>query len=275
MRGSIRGTRAWPRRAAGSDSAGVDHPDSLRRFFLADPDAPSPRLLPEEQRHAVGVLRLAAGDRLLGLDGIGGLHPLIVRAAGRGGLELERDGELQREPAPGEPGAALPWIEVSAAIPRAARAEEMLDRLTQLGVAAFRPLVCERTQGFARELSEGRMQRLQRACMQACKQARRSWMPRILPVARPGELSKLLAGKSAALLSPRAEHTLLEWGSTRLRGPWALIAGPEGGFEPNELAELDFAEPVALGPHVLRIETAVEAASAALVQLGYARSGRA
>jgi 16S rRNA U1498 N3-methylase RsmE len=87
--------------------------------------------------------------------------------------------------------------------------------------------------------------------------------------------SPTAAGKPAALLSPGAAHTLLEWGSTRPCGPWALIAGAEGGFEPSELAELDFAEPVALGPHVLRIETAVEAASAALVQLGYARSGRA
>jgi len=253
---------------------GVDQPDRLHRFFLADPESAAPRLLPEEQRHAASVLRLAAGDRLLGLDGVGGLHPLIVRGLGRAGLELERDGEVLREPAPGEPGAALPWIEVAAAIPKAARAEEMLDRLTQLGVAAFRPLVCERTQGFARELSAGRMQRLQRACMQACKQARRSWLPQILSLARPAELRELLAGKSAALLSPGAEHTLLEWGAKRPRGPWALIAGPEGGFEPGEVAGLDFAQPVALGPHVLRIETAVEAASAALVQLGYASSGR-
>jgi 16S rRNA (uracil1498-N3)-methyltransferase len=111
--------------------------------------------------------------------------------------------------------------------------------------------------------------------MEACKQSRRAWLPQILPSARPAELRELLSGRAAALLSPAASRTLLRWSESSPEGPWAVIAGPEGGFDADEAAALDFAQAVALGPHVLRIETAVEAAAAALAQVGYVRAGRA
>ena len=43
-----------------------------RRFFLAHPHDPSaPRLAEGEERHAGKVLRLSAGEALIGLDGRG------------------------------------------------------------------------------------------------------------------------------------------------------------------------------------------------------------
>ncbi len=242
---------------------------SLRRFFLDDPEADEPNLRPEEQRHASGVLRLREGDRILGLDGCGGLHPLMVRRVTRGELELTRDGEVMREPEPGTPGAPLPRIEVAAPLPKGSRAEEMLDCLTQLGIAAFRPLNCARNQGFARESAENRAESLLRACREACKQSRRSWLPEIHPTARPADLRALLSQSRSVLLDPGAGQTLQQWGAAKADAAIVVIAGPEGGFDEQELRSLDFAACVALGPHVLRIETAVEAAVAALAQRFY------
>jgi 16S rRNA (uracil1498-N3)-methyltransferase len=46
-------------------------------------------------------------------------------------------------------------------------------------------------------------------------------------------------------------------------GPWAILIGPEGGFSPDERARLQglaCAHPVALGPRILRADTAAVAA---------------
>ena len=46
-------------------------------------------------------------------------------------------------------------------------------------------------------------------------------------------------------------------------GPWAILIGPEGGFSEAERARLhgfEFTHPVALGPRILRAETAAVAA---------------
>jgi 16S rRNA (uracil1498-N3)-methyltransferase len=175
---------------------------------------------------------------------------------------------------PGRPGAPLPWLEVAAPLPKGARAEAMLDRLTQLGLCAFRPLLCARNQGFPREAAEQRMASLERACREACKQSGRTWLPRIHASARPAELREALGGSRAVLLAPGAPRTVCAWAAPVEAGPLAVIAGPEGGFDDAELALLGFAEAAALGPHVLRIETAVEAAVATLAQAFYARSVR-
>ena len=49
------------------------------------------------------------------------------------------------------------------------------------------------------------------------------------------------------------------------RGPWAIIIGPEGGFDPAERAKLrqqSFVVPVSLGPRIMRADTAALAALA-------------
>ena len=199
---------------------------------------------------------------------------MVVARVGRGRLELERNGEIVREPAPGALGSAMGWIEVAAPLPKGPRAEAMLDRLTQLGLAALRPLECARNQGFARELAEGRAARLERACMEACKQSRRSWLPRIHPTGTPEQLRELLRGSACALLSPGGGQTLIHWAAQQPQGPLVVIAGPEGGFEADELASLDFATSVALSPHILRIETAAEAAVSSMAQISYERTLR-
>ncbi|MFN0007711.1 MAG: RsmE family RNA methyltransferase [Planctomycetota bacterium] len=244
-----------------------------RRFFLADPQASGPpELAPGDLEHALRVLRLRAGDRLVGLDGRGGSWPLEVASAARDRLTLASLGEGRRDPPPGEEGAALPWIEVAVPWPKGGKVEEMLDRLTQLGAAAIAPLACSRAGPHSGELPPNRRERLERVLREACKQSGRTW----LPVLRGEDPVRGASGKlDVVFLDPEAERSLTRWiqnrieaGTTRWnsRHPLLVLVGPEGGFTPEERAHwfARGAEAVRLGAHVLRVETAAEAAMAVL-----------
>lgn len=258
-----------------------------RRFLLAvAPDEGEPELAPEDVPHALRVLRLAPGDRLLGLDGRGAAWPLRVTRVERAKLRLERDGEPRREPAAGEPGAPRAFLELVVALPRGERAEAMATRLSELGASRLVPWVVERSPSAERELSPARRRRLERALAEATKQCGRLWLPELgavlrgLPSAPPVHAHERTPrgapearASATAVLDPRSGEGFLGWageqarlGTRRLR----VFVGPEGGLSPEEgqgLRELG-ALPLALARETLRIETAAEAA-AALVEASW------
>lgn len=250
--------------------------NSPRRFFLeATPIEGAPTLVAADREHALKVLRMKTGDRLLGLDGRGHGWELEIERATRRELELRALGPPRVEAAAGEPGSPLPWIEVWCPLPKKSRAEAMIGNLTQLGLSRFVPLVTERCEEQARSTSSGRQEKLERAAREALKQCGRLWMPRL---EEPRELSSVegIQG-SAFLLDPRGGQRLSELVSARARaGGWTaedpliLLAGPEGGFSPAECTRLEEqgAKPASTAPYVLRIETAVEAALAICAEVG-------
>ncbi len=242
----------------------------VRRFFLSrTPAEGRPELADGEAEHALRVLRLSPGDRLIGLDGKGGAWPLAVRSAGKGTLELDPDGPARLDPPPGSPGAALPRVEIALPWPKGNRFEEMLDRLTQLGATSIAELACERG-GLRAALDGTRRTRAERVLREACKQSGRTWLPELRSAPGP------IAG-TRLLLDPTAETSLADRLLAKDRPPeraWTVLVGPEGGFTDAERAAFVAAGaiPVSLGPHVLRLETAAEAAMAIL---GCALSTRA
>ncbi len=130
----------------------------------------------------------------------------------------------------------------------------MIDQLSQLGAAAWRPLLTARG-----ERTDFRTDRLERIAEEAAKQCGRAWTLEIgppLPIAEalalPGALLADAAGRPASPLLGEAA---------------ALLVGPEGGFTPEEIAAADAAgvPRLRLGAHILRIETAAAAGAAALL----------
>jgi 16S rRNA (uracil1498-N3)-methyltransferase len=251
-----------------------------RWFFLEGaPEAGEARLEREDERHALRVLRLGAGDEIVGIDGRGGCWPLAVAEVRRDDLVLAQKGPAVRVPRPGEPGAAIPSVEVAVCAPKGPRAEELLDRLVQLGVDRVTWLVTKRSQGFDRERIEGRAARWTRVAKEACKQARRAWMPELRGPEEAAGLVRREKARIDVLLSPRAALGLSEAlrridGGGAATGSIRLLVGPEGGWEESELGELRSlgVDEASLGPHVLRVETAAEAAAAVAVDTMWRRS---
>ena len=150
------------------------------------------------------------------------------------------------------------------------RMDLTLQKSVELGVAAIQPISAERS--IVRLSAERAMRRLEhwrRLVISACEQCGRNRIPE---VAAPATLQDWLgrlparsaAGELRVLLSPTAQTSIgsLPEQATRI----VLLAGPEGGFSPAEVAAAlsrDFVA-VRLGPRILRTETAALAALAAI-----------
>jgi 16S rRNA (uracil1498-N3)-methyltransferase len=230
--------------------------------------------LPTELAHqARDVLRLPPGGALRLLDGAGGEYPAEV-------LALDRRRVTVRLGARAE-GAAEPAARVvlCQGVLKAAKFEVVLQKCTELGVAAFVPLLCERAVAAADEAGAAKRRRWARIAAEAMEQCGGTRLPEISP---PRPLMHTLAGlpPGALALIPWEEErdTLLRAAldsalTSRQPAPTEvhLFIGPEGGFSAGEiaLARRHGAIPVTLGPRILRAETAAIAAAAlALDTLG-------
>jgi 16S rRNA (uracil1498-N3)-methyltransferase len=223
---------------------------TIHRFFVDPADVAADRFpLPAPIRHQVTrVLRLAPGDELVLLDGLGA--QVRSRLTERGDVEV-----LERSTAVGEPRHRLV---VWQALIKGDGLERVVQQGTELGVAEFRLLVTARS--VARDVSPRRLERLQMIAREAAEQSERGLVP---PVRAPVPLVNVLRPGVVMLLER------LDGNGTRLSRldpPGEVIIGPEGGFDADEVAQakragLTFA---GLGPRILRSE-AVAIAAAAIV----------
>ncbi len=165
--------------------------------------------------------------------------------------------EQRRAP---EPGPDV-WL-VFAPIKRA-RLEWLVEKATELGVAALVPVMTARTQS-----ERVNRERLRVIAIAASEQSERMSLPEIrpeVPLARlladwPADRRLILCDESGAG-QPIAEALAGSDGTA----PAAVFVGPEGGFAETELdalGKLSIVTRVGLGPRILRAETAALAALA-------------
>lgn len=139
------------------------------------------------------------------------------------------------------------------------RVDYLVQKSTELGVAVLMPTSTRRT-----AVERINLVRLSATAAEAAEQCRRLSVPELRPVqaldkvlaAWPPE-RRLLFCDEAGGPSPLAAL------SGHAPGPWAILIGPEGGFDPDEseaLRQYPFVVPMSLGPRILRAETAAVAA---------------
>jgi 16S rRNA (uracil1498-N3)-methyltransferase len=234
----------------------------LIRVYVDAPLAPGARVhfAGAAAAHVRRVLRLEVGDSLTLFNGDGSDYPARVAAFGRGSVEASVTG---RAAARAESPLAVTLVQ---GIARAERMDLVVQKATELGVAAVVPVVTARSVVKLDADARGRRRaHWTGIAVAACEQCGRATLPAI---AAPRALADVLAGPSAAgarlLLAPDAPLALAA--AVRDETAVEILVGPEGGLEDAERhAALDAGfRACRLGPRVLRSETAAIAALAVL-----------
>ncbi|CAN5174326.1 16S rRNA (uracil(1498)-N(3))-methyltransferase [soil metagenome] len=260
---------------------GASHHKSLSHFFLpaqvflGGADKIGSRVVLDDAaitHQIVHVLRLAEGNLVRLLDGLGNMWKAEICLSGRSATTFE----LLERLAVAESDAQQK-CQIVSMLPllKGPRFEWALEKLTELKVDVIMPFSSTRTvvKSKEKEESEGRQKRWQNIVREAAEQSERLLLPTLHAPISLGEMLKKNANDSSRkalnlllserdqapnivqLLSPillSSEHHSLD--SLRI----TLLGGPEGGFTEEEKSLIlanDF-QKVSLGCTILRGETA-------------------
>lgn len=207
-------------------------------------------LSPDAAHYLFAVMRLGAGAVVALFDGRSGEWAARVEPEGkRGGRAVcLAQTAPQRDPAD-------VWLMFAPL--KKARTDFLVEKAVELGVARLVPVTTQHTN--ADRINPDRM-RAQIA--EAAEQCGATHLPALEEPLRP--LDQVLAGWPAGRALVWADEGLAGAAPAPLPpAPAALLVGPEGGFAPAErarLGALGFVQPLALGPRILRAETAALAA---------------
>ena len=208
------------------------------------------------------VLRLRPSAEIVLFDGRGGEFPARL-------IEVSPE-QTVVSTGPRVPGRAEPEpsIHLAPALLKADRFDWVVQKATELGVAAITPVFTERTViSLATDRAGRRRDRWQRIAVEAAEQCGRTRIP---DVSEPIPFARLLGTIPAA-------PALLLWEDEREQslapvlagkgGSLLMVVGPEGGFTRGEVqsAIVAGAQTVSLGPLVLRSETAAIAGIAMIL----------
>ena len=243
-------TPAWP-------------PKSAPRLFVGETlQADALLSVDGSQAHYLSrVMRVMEGDAIILCDNITGEWEARVECAGKRNVALRVLRKLREH-------EAVPDMWLCPALIKKDRFDLILEKATELGVAAIRPVITRRC--VADKLNPERARNI---VTEAAEQCARTALP---DLAEPMKLDSLLrewpedrllffadeeGGEPAAEAFAFARHPGRR---SRISGA-AIIIGPEGGFDDAERAAiraLAQARPISLGPRILRAETAAIAALA-------------
>ena len=220
---------------------------SAHHFFAGSVDGDTVTITGEDARHAARVLRIAPGETITVSDGAGAVADARCIEASERVLVAT---VLARRVVP-EP---RPRVVVYPALTKAAKLESVVQKLTEIGVAAIRPWPAARSVvRWDEAKGRARAERLRAIAREASMQSRRAWLPR---VEDPAPIASL--PDPSFVLHPETEERLLDALPEAAPAEIALVIGPEGGLERDEVERL--ARPgvtvCGLGETVLRTETA-------------------
>jgi 16S rRNA (uracil1498-N3)-methyltransferase len=203
--------------------------------------------------HLQRVRRLAPGELVTAADGSGAWRNYEVIEAATARLTLEARGDVQfaREPRIG--------VSIAIALTKGGL-DDIVAGVTELGVGRVTPVRTARAVvRWNVERAQHAVTRLRSVARASAMQSRRARIPIVDEVVA---LSAVV-DRSGLVVAARDGVSASELPPPDANG-WTVLVGPEGGLAPDELAALESAPRLRLGPHVLRTATAPVAAVAIL-----------
>jgi 16S rRNA (uracil1498-N3)-methyltransferase len=208
----------------------------------------------DDGHHLQRARRVRAGEAVTVADGHGRWRAYDVVRSAAGEVELAATTLLAHEP------MLTPRLTIACSLTKGQKPELTVQKLTELGVD--RIMIVEAARSVVRwddDKVPAAFSRLERVAREAAMQSRRARVPTVDGPVAPAELAHLAGlvvaapdGVPATELAPPPD------------GEWVVAVGPEGGFDAEELRRFGPAPRLAIGPFVLRAETAAIAAAAAL-----------
>jgi 16S rRNA (uracil1498-N3)-methyltransferase len=211
---------------------------------------------PAQLHHLKDVLRLKVGESIAVFDKDGHEYS--------GAIELIGKTQAIIKVAPKKQAARSKInLTIACAIPKGDRMDDVVDQLTQLGVARIIPVLTERVIVKLDETKKkARLRRWQTIAQSAAEQSRRSSLPVIAPVTPFADVIEGLEKYDLKLIPHLSgkRKPIKDLITEKPRNIIVLI-GPEGDFTPEEVRmALDAGFiPVSLGENVLRVATAAVA----------------
>jgi 16S rRNA (uracil1498-N3)-methyltransferase len=220
------------------------------RFYVNCPLSVGPMVLAgPEAHHLATVLRARPGYAVCLFNGDGAEYQAAVIEVRKKEVTIDVLGRCT-------PQRELDFrLEVAAPLPKSDRGDYLLEKLTELGVSRFVPL---RTLHSVVHPREARLDKLERAVIEASKQCGRNVLMEIGPLTPWADYCWDAELPATRLLAHPAGEPMPAIPRT---GGVAIAVGPEGGFTDEEIAMGRSAGwiTIGLGPRILRVETAAVA----------------
>ncbi len=231
------------------------------RVYSDQPLGPGDRSirLTAEERHHLGVRRVAPGDPVEVLDGVGGIGSGTLEADGT--IVIERVTRAVRPP------------DLTLLVGAADRDRFfwLVEKCVEVGVTALVPVETERSRQVATRVRPEHLDKMRRRAREALKQCGGAWGLEIGPITDLAVALGAVAADRRWLADPRGTPP-------DLGAPGATVAaaiGPEGGFTEVEVEAVQAAgfALTRLGLRTLRFETAALAAAMIVRLEGRERDG--
>ncbi len=219
--------------------------------------------LPADTAHHVrSVLRLAADADVVLFDGRGNEHAARL-------LEVRRDAVVALVGQALQRAAESPLaVTLVQSVSRGERMDYTIQKAVELGVSRIVPVITTRTVvRLDDKRADKRLAHWRGIVRHAAEQSGRTRLPALEPLSPLAAWLAAGVATPAWVLHPAGGEALARQPAPH--GAVTLVAGPEGGFDPREIAALRAAGviAVALGPRILRTETAAVAALAVMQAL--------
>ena len=235
----------------------LTEPGGKVRLHVEDPLGPNAHVTPapEQSHYLLHVMRAKAGERVSLFNGRDGEWRAQIAEVTKRNCTLIC--ETQTAPQTASPDLWLVFAPV-----KKTPADYLAQKATELGAAVLQPVFTRRT-----IVTRVNLERLRANAIEAAEQSGRTDVPE---AREPLPLEKLLANWPAErklLFCDEAGDapTIAEALNSSRNEPWAILTGPEGGFDPKEretIRAVPSVVPVTLGQRILRADTAALAALA-------------